>query len=229
MKKKLLISLVLSVFLLLITSHFQYLKAQNEDFGSWTGIEIRKKFSQRLSASFAEEFRWKENVTQLDNLFSEAGIDYKLSKYLKISANYRFNQKQKRDQSFDTGHRLSSDFRFQNKIKAIIFNYRMRVQSQVNDYYSSETGKFPDYNLRHKFSLQWDLDNRISPFAATELFYPINQIRNNKLSRLRLITGIDYEINKESSMSINYLIQKETFVKNPLTEHVIQLNYQFSF
>ena len=228
MKRILLITLVLSTSLLLITSHFTYLKAQNQDFGSWTGIEINKKLSQRLSVSFTEELRLKENITQLNSFFSEAGVGYKFSQYLKVAANYRFNQKQRIDQSLGTRHRFNVDFAFQNKINAFVVSYRMRVQSQLNDYYSSETGKVPNYNLRHKFSLEWDLDNRISPLAAAELFYPINQM-DNKLQQVRLNAGIKYDINNDNRIIINYLVQKETYVNNPLTEHVIGLTYQLSF
>lgn len=214
-------------FLLFINIHS--LQAQQNDFGNWTGIKLSKKLTSNLTASFEEEIRFRENLSQLNNFYSEAGIGYNINNAFKISTDYRFNQKQRIDHSFSKRHRLNIALGFKQKIKAIEFNYKIKGQSEISDYYSSETGKITENILRHKFALNYDFTNRISPTVATELFYPINPISKNRCNKVRFIAGVEYAINEVNQIEINYLVDKERLTNNPQTNYIIQLGYRFKF
>lgn len=222
------INIYLVIFIIFI-SKINSLQAQENDFGSWTGIKLSKKLTSNLTASFEEEIRFKENLSQLDNFYSEAGVAYKINNALKISTDYRFNQKQRSDHSLSKRHRINLALAFEQKIKAIELNYRIKGQSEISDYYSSENGKLIENTLRHKFSLNYDFNKRMSPTVATELFYPINVVSKNVCKKVRFIAGVKYEINKVNQIEINYLLDRERFTNNSRSDYVLQLGYHFQF
>ena len=56
--------------------------AQEKDFGLWTTVNLEKKFSKKFSGTLTQEFRFNENVSQLDNAFTNLSADYNFSKAL---------------------------------------------------------------------------------------------------------------------------------------------------
>ncbi len=54
--------------------------AQEQDFALWSGLQIRKDITQKLRASFEEEIRFNENITNINTFYSDIGISYKLNK-----------------------------------------------------------------------------------------------------------------------------------------------------
>lgn len=65
-------------------------RAQSDDFGIWTSIEVQKKIDKKWSVGVEAEMRTRDNVKTVDRWSGGLGVDYKITKDLKASAGYTF-------------------------------------------------------------------------------------------------------------------------------------------
>ncbi len=64
--------------------------AQSDDFGLDFSLEAQKKLNKQWSLSLEGEFRTRDNTKTVDRWSVGVGTDYKLTKWLKLSAGYTF-------------------------------------------------------------------------------------------------------------------------------------------
>ena len=69
------------LFLLLLLNTAIY--AQWDDAGMWNTFSIEKGITKKFSIALDEELRLRENFTQLNLLYTNLGVNYKLFKFLK--------------------------------------------------------------------------------------------------------------------------------------------------
>jgi long-subunit fatty acid transport protein len=205
------------------------LYAQVNDAGLWTSINIDKKISKKFSISLSEEIRFNENISEMGSIFTDAGINYKINKIIRISGNYRFINKRRIDDSYSQRHRYYFDFSIRTKFQYFTLMFRTRYQSQYKDIYSSPDGKVAENYIRNKLTIKYELDKKWSFYGSFEMFSPLRTYDKILFDNLRYNAGIEYSINKMHSIDLSYLIQKEYNVKNPWTDYVICVGYNFSF
>ncbi len=198
-----------------------------KDAGLWMTVSIDKKLTKRWSVGLDEEFRLFDNISRINLLYSNLGINYKVKSF-KFSFVYRFITKNEDDLYFSKTHRLYFDASYRYKINDWSFSYRLRTQGQVSEYYSSENGKKVESLLRHKFEINYQL-GKITPFIAAEFFYQLNNPTykegNNLFNRMRYNGGLNYEFNRVHSVGIYYLIQHDFNNKNNSNDYVIGVQY----
>jgi hypothetical protein len=225
------VSIVLVLFLLAAAlPSFAYEPIR--DLWQWNTFSIDKKINDRWSASFDEEVRLFHNISQLNLCYTNLGLSYKATKFLKISIVYRSIQKKQADGTFSFRHRLYTDWICKKKADQFIFSYRARFQAQVRDYYSSSDGQEWEKYWRSKFEVRYDGLKKIQPYVAAEFRY---QFRNNRLTeanymfnRGRYAIGFDYGINKKNTIGAYYLLQKEFNINAPEDDSVLGLSYSLS-
>ena len=221
---------ILFLFILLLSS--LCIKAQvTNDAGLWTTLSIEKEFTKKFSVSVDEEIRLKENFTQLNLLYTNLGLNYKFTKAFKVSLTYRMIEKYMPDDWLSFRHRLMLDISYKQKIKSFSLYYRSRFQSEVQQYYSTEFGKIPEWYWRHKFELKYNL-NKFSPYLGTELRYQFTNPRSVENDygwhRIRMFAGTDYKIDSRNTVGLYYLIQQEYDVKNPSNLYIVGLEYSLT-
>ncbi|MEI6748626.1 MAG: DUF2490 domain-containing protein [Bacteroidota bacterium] len=205
------------------------LRAQVNDAGLWTSISVETKVVKKVTAVFSQEFRLDEDVTELGTYFTEAGIGYKINKYIQVSANYRFLQKRQIDDSYSTRHRFYLDVKFQKKIKPFQFQFRTRFQDQYADIGRTPDGGIAEYYSRNKFSFKWDSDKRFTPSLSVELFSPLNYPRQYVFDDIRNSVGMEYALSKHHNLDLFYMIQKQLKTSNPLMDYIIGVGYLFQW
>ena len=62
----------------------------NDDFGVWTEISVKKELTQTLDLGFEGEIRTGNNSSTIDRLSGGIALSYKPSKYFKFGASYIF-------------------------------------------------------------------------------------------------------------------------------------------
>jgi hypothetical protein len=217
----------LYVFLALAAGFFFSLplNAQVNDAGLWTSVKLETKVVKDLTASIIQEFRFYENITELGAYYTEAGLEYKINKHFQIEANYRFTQKRKVENYYSIRHRFGIDLKYSKKIKPFELKYRIRFQNQYADIGRSEDGGVPEYYLRNKLSLQWDLKKAYTPYVSVELFSPLNYPRMYAFDNIRSMAGIEYAFTKHHKIDVYYMIHKEVNVSLPFTYYVVGIGY----
>jgi hypothetical protein len=224
----------LSVIFLFSTSSF-FVNAQDsytEDFGIWGTISLEKKLSDKFYAELDEELRTFDNASRIDQFFTNAGIQYRLNKNFRFGLTYRFINKSRDDMSYSKRHRILVDASYRKKVYNFTFIYRLRNQWQVQDYFSSDDGKYPETIMRHKVDVKYQVKN-FTPYIAAEFFLQLNDPRfheaDNSFTRQRFYSGMDYELNKRETLGAFFMIQRDLNVENLQREYVLGFEYSHSF
>lgn len=203
--------------------------AQVKDAGLWASIELEKKINQKIAFQLSENIRWNENITEIGTSFTEVGADYRLLKNLKFGVTYRFSQKKQVDDFYSLRHRYAFNASYKLKIKKININVRAQLQSRYKNIHTDENGKIPNNYLRYKVTLKYNLERRYTPFISTECWNQLNNIKGNQIDKIRYQIGVEYEINKFSSLTLSYIINQEINVNNPWTSYITNITYNYSF
>lgn len=208
--------------------------AQNyPDAGSWNTLNLEYGINQKLTGLFTEECRIKENFSRLNLLYTNLGIEYKVTKYFKAALVYRFIEKFQDDNSFSFRHRLMLDLTLKNKFGKLGLSYRQRLQAEERDMYSSDAGRINEWYSRNKFAVKYDLDKPYTPYASVELRYQLHNPRkiesDQTWHRVRYVFGVDYKLSDKNTFGVYYLIQKEWSVLAPQDQYIVGLEYTLSF
>lgn len=217
--------LALMVFL---TVFYSISVAQQSDLGLWTAISIEKNITKDLSYSVSEEIRFFNNIGSLGTVFTDAGLNYKFNKYFRASINYRFAMKLEPGM-ISNRSRYYLDLSARKKFGRVMAIDRIRLQSQFNDYFTSDNGRSPYYYLRNLLLFKLDLDKKYTPYLGGEVFYQLNNPEGNMIDNIRLRTGVNYDINKNNSIDLGFIFQKEINKRNPLTSYIPTVSYSYVF
>ena len=216
-------------FILLLLLLPAMVSGQVNDAGLWSSINLQKKLNGKFTVDLCQEFRFNENISELGSFFTEASLQYKINKRISVSAGYRFINKRELDDHYSKRHRALIDLNLKHKISKVTAAARIRFQSQFADYYSSETGKIPENYLRTKLTFKYDTGKRITPSIGGETFVNLNRAEGMLLDTYRLSAGLEYEINKRTSVEVGYLLDKEIQVSEPWTSYITTVGFNYNF
>src|SRR5436190_2255094 len=109
------------------------------DLEGRTGIKINR-------ISINEINFLKDTAIILVNLFyTNIGIGYKYSNFLKVEVVYRSVEKHLITDFYSIRHRMMVDITFKKKFKEISLSYRQRFQAEVRNVHSSNDGGVPEW------------------------------------------------------------------------------------
>lgn len=223
--------IILFIFCSWLSPVFSQIK---QDAGMWATLTIQHAINKKINLVIDEEFRLKENYQRINLFYTNIGIDYKFNKFLKISPTYRTIQKKKLDGNYSYRHRLMLDVTLKKKIKKITLSERVRYQIEVQDFYTSKKGKFPEQYLRFKTDIKYDIGKKITPYYSIEFRYQIRNPRgdgpvyDNGFHRVRNVLGAEYEINKKNSINLYYLFQTEFNISTPESIYILGIGYSLT-
>jgi len=202
--------------------------AQVNDAQLWTKLSVSKTFSQSFQTQIDLSTRFGNNITDLNTFYLQLSGEYKLAKWLKLGANFRYAEKYDLEEMTHSRYRGGIYALLKKKFfKTLELQYRTMYQHQYTDIYTSEKGTIPTYYFRNKLNVSLDLDQKYSPYVSCEMYHKYTY-KFQDLSKLRYALGVNYEINNLHKIDLYYLIQKETNVSNPLSSYVIGLAYKLS-
>ncbi len=211
-------------------SYTRNVVAQQNDFGIWGSINVSHKITRNFSATVEEQFRFNRNASAVAQYFTDAGVEYSITKKLKVALCYRFTNSNKYTY-YSKRHRLYADLSYKIKFSPFQFLLRTRLQEQQQDIYSSEHGYIPSWYSRNKLTAKLDLNKKYSPYLGVEMFYVLSSPNDDGkyIDKWRYAAGIDYEFNRAHGIDLYYMIQQDSNVKDPVTDFVAGIGYSFSF
>jgi opacity protein-like surface antigen len=207
-------------------------KPTYDDAGSWNTLNLDYAISKKATLVFTQELRIKENYSRLNLLYSELGVDYSIHKLIKTSLVYRFTQKYLDENWFGYRHRFTWDLNFKYKFSRITLGYRNRIQTEYRNLKSSDVGTVPEWYLRCRGSISYQLNKKLSPYFNTEFRYQLRDARNieseHTWHRVRYQAGLDYKVNNFSKLGIYYLVQREFNSNTIENQYITGLEYSVS-
>jgi len=229
-------------------------RAQSDEFGTWTSVSLDKKLSKQFSLGTELELRTGNNLKNIDRWSAGISVDYRLAKWLKASAGYTYlydyhpeaytyqddGDLNKRTMTyFGSRHRLSvsltasKDFgklnvslreRWQYTYRPEQENMRMDYQHADLGYSYSVRGKATNI-WRNKLQLKYRTTGLLQPYLYGETY-----VSGTGFDKLRLSLGTDLKLSKRSSLNVGYVYQKVyDNVDEEGNKHVLSIGYKYKF
>lgn len=199
------------------------------DAGLWTNLNFEKGLSSKFTFLAAEGLRFRENLSQLNLIYTDLGVEYKITKNLGTTLVYRASQKLEPEGFFSFRHRIQWDVTIKKKVRRLGFSYRHRLQANVRNVYSSETGYLPRWFSRNKFQVKYELNKYFVPYCSVELRqrlkFPQNPELNYTFYRNRYQAGVDYNLSSSGAIGLYYFLQDEFNIKYPNRLYIVGIEY----
>ncbi len=214
--------------LLAISLTFNCLLAQNNfnDARLWLYIKADKNITSKLNLEITVQNRLTENFQQYNTFAAGTGLSYKLTKHFRLLGNCVYNKRRKLDGFYAPSVQIQFGFNFRYKIKSFKFVYRNLLQ--INQRFNSE--KANKLINRNKLTINYELNQRIELYTASEIHLPIISDNTPIISRYRCFVGGIYNLSKKSSFDVYFLFQRPNTYKNQIQNHFIYgITYSRSF
>jgi hypothetical protein len=217
------------VVLLFLSLTSSPVSAQVNDAGLWMSLNLEKKINPVFSATFSQEVRLYENISEVGTIFSDLGLQYKSGKHFKFAAAYRYSKKRRIDDTYDTRSGQYFDIAYRQDVKSFNLNLRMRYQLKNAELLSSAEGSSAANLLVPKVTIKYDPDGKYKPYVFAEPYYWLDVPSDKMLEQLRFCGGVEYTFNRMHAVDLHYIFQKEYTSNQPYNDYVIGIDYSFTF
>jgi hypothetical protein len=218
---------------LLCLISFRQLAAQEtkvvRDLQLWTGAAVEKTFGKDWTLSLGEEIRFKQNISEINNYFTEAGLRYRISKNFALEGGYRYTRDRKSDNSYQALTRYNADLRYKGSMDFITIYYRLRYQKEVEGFnlFGQDTG-YEKY-VRNRIRVMYNDFHRIGPYVSAEVFQLFKFGRMGEFQYIRVLAGLKWEPGKAGAFGFAYGFNREFTQVEPAMIYQFKVNYTYEF
>ena len=208
--------------------------AQNEvtDFGTNLGIDLSKKFGKKFEVGVGEEFRTKNNVSEVDRFMTGVDVSYApIRRYLKLGVGYVFIANwQEVEEYYNLRHRFFGQASTKYDLSRFTFGLRSRYQYTWLDESQKRHKWNPRCYWRNKLNVSYKVPKiALSPFVSGEIFYQTNYYKGNVIDAYRLEAGLKYDFDKRNSLEFAFRYDEDINIKAPTSKISVGLFYSYSF
>lgn len=216
------------VFVVLFCVYSGTMSAQEQDFSGWSRLAVKYDWSKKTRLTVEEEFRFKNNLSQLGQNHTEVGITHELWKRWEGGLFYRFIYQPDPDRYYSLGHRFWAQLEYRLVDRDIRVSVRNRTQATYENMFSSQNGLLPEWYNRYKISAEYQPKKADwVPGAGIELWHHLNPDGSPYIDKFRTSTGIEYRPGKHFRYELFYSFEQELNQNNPKTDHIVGINITF--
>jgi len=214
------------IIILIIASNLANAQKQ-EDLQLWANFGLSKEIKD-FEFTYEQELRLFQNISEVEMYFSDFGISYSLNKHVDFKTNYRIKKSHTDIDLYEYSHRFNYDIKLSEKKKRFKFSYKIRFQTQIDNFLYINKTDFFESKLRNKFKCSYNLRHtKIEPFGSMEFFNDANTYRL-EFSKIRLTAGVSYSKKKIGKISVFYRIEKQLQTDIPKNDYIIGTSYSFN-
>ena len=203
---------------------------QTKDFQLWSDIKLEVEVFKNISVEIEEEIRLTENISRIEDYFTDVGISYNFWDNFTFSGYYRFVRRNELDERISNIHRYYFDLKYDWKIKRGELSLRTRYQSRYKNINSDDTGYKPENHNRNKLRFSYDIyRSPLKPELWFEVYYQLNNPDGNKFDKIRFAPELVYLINNRIRANVYFMIEKEYNVKNPSTNYILGTGFLYKY
>ncbi len=217
--------LICFIFLLLFATE---LHGQQKDFGSWWEFEMSGRLKNNLKLSGELEQRFKENTLQFDRTLLTLAGEYNVLDYLNLAAGIRTIFITDPESRLHTRFRIHTDATGRYDFDRTKLSFRLRFQYGFEDIFF--IGYFSENNFvsRQRIKAAHDFfGTRLGIFGSLENWIRFDDRYGRPLYKIRLVAGTQYNLGRQSRISLRYIFENEFNSVNPLQIHVLALGYSY--
>ncbi len=212
---------------------------KEQDFGLWSGVDVRVPLTKKLDAGLEVQMRFKNNVTAIDNSFFSPYIKYDLHKHFGLGIDYRWSNEPKGGGMFgpDNFHRVTLDLEAKKLVELFAENTRLDASFRLRGTHETTNGDRNNDYLRMQLEFKYNIPGiKLEPELSGELFYHFNdqlsysfsEVQSRgRMNKFRVKLGLNYQLNKRQQLKLFYMIQ--SFTESPKTDFVLGVGYSYRF
>lgn len=223
---------LLTPLVCLLMFSFVYSQDDQKDLKSWTGINLKYKPNGKWAFNLEGQLRLKENISEVDNYFSELGATYTVFKGFKLGTALRYireNDNEGDVQGYENHFRYNIDASYKHKINDLSFKYRLRYQNKNELGVTPSEGDYAKQNLRFKTSLRYNIKHwKLDPELSGEIYNHFEKNETNGFSKYRIALKTEYKLKEMGTIGVFYMIEKELNEDYPETAHILGVKYTYT-
>ena len=221
--------LVLTVILYTLTPVAAQDTKVVKDLQLWTGAKIKKTFAKDWTVSLQEEIRLKQNVSEINNHFTEIGLRYRINKNFALEGDFRYTWDKKKDKSYEGISRYNFDLRYKGVIDFLTINYRLRYQKEAEGMKVFEMNAPYVKQLRHRLTVRMNSLKQIEPYVSGEIFQVFTPYLSPEFKYYRVQAGIRYEPGNFGEFKLAWGFNRELGSDQPAMIYMFKVNYIYEF
>lgn len=199
------------------------------DLQLWTGAAIEKKAGKDWTFSLEEQIRFKHNISEISNFFTETGVQYRINKNFALEGAYRYTRDRKSDGRYESRSRYHLDLRYTGRLDFITLSYRLRYQKEVEGFRLVDQ-KIPyEKYLRNRLKISYTEFKKIEPFLSGELFQLFRPEYYSELEYFRVLGGITFDARKFGSLRFAYGFNREINEIEAAMTYLFRVKYTYQF
>ena len=220
--RKIFLTLTLIAIPLLIYS-------KGDDFGIWTGVNVKHKIVKKLDAKVSGALRTFDNNSKIDQSYLEGGLEYDFNKYISVSGSYRLISKLEDNSEYYFRHKLFIDLKGTLPAGRFDLSLRARIQRTTKTYIEDEEDLISKYFGRLKLKAGYNTPSfPINPFISCEFFSPDLSDRGFGITKNRFAAGGELKLTKKTSLEAGYIFQRD--YKPHISDiHIFSIDYNIKF
>ncbi|MDD3037501.1 DUF2490 domain-containing protein [Bacteroides sp.] len=195
------------------------MRAQKDDFTTWTKLKINHKIDSRFSVLGGLELRTKDDISMIDRWGLAVGGEYKACSFLKMDVGYELHHRNLGELDWKFRHRYYMGATVNFRYQWLAVSLRERFQ-QTFDRGNSQS------RLRSRLKLAYAPSKGIvSPYFSVEIYQSLDDAPFWRAARMRYRPGVEIDLAKRWSLDAFYCYQYES----PKGKHVIGVEVGYSF
>ncbi len=200
-----------------------------QDLQLWTGAAIEKTWAKTWTVTLQEEVRFKHNISEINNYFTELSLRYRINKNFALEAGYRYTRDKKSDNSFETLTRYNLDLRYRGQLNFLTIDYRLRYQKEVEDFNLLDQSVDYEKYVRNRIRVRYNDLKKIKPYVSAEVFQIFRPDYYPAMEYIRLVGGIKYEPGKMGSFDLGFGFNREFAEVAPAMIYQLKVRYTYKF
>ena len=198
------------------------------DLRLWTGAKIEKDFGKNWRLSLEEEIRFKENISEINNILTEAELRYRINKNFYLNAGFRYTSDRNDDGSYDGLARNHFSLQYRRRLEFITFEYRLKYQREVEAVKLFERDPPYEKVFRNRLGVRITRLDRVQPYASGEILQVFTPYLSSLHDYWRFVMGVRMQPGKIGEIKLGWGFNREFGVDQPAMIYMIRMNYTYS-
>jgi hypothetical protein len=199
------------------------------DFRAIGEVEVIKSVYKKWEISLGTKLLLEHNASRFGEFDLDAGISYKLLKFVSLGIGYRWSENRNKFNDFIIKNRLRGDIDLIAKIKRLKADYRISYQNIDDDYFQNNETATSKNILRNRLQLKYNIrKSQIFPFFYVEHYGQLGE-KGKYGIKLKSAIGTGYSINKKHEIKTYFRVDRELNKKNPYLYYSVGVGYSYIF
>jgi hypothetical protein len=190
----------------------------------WTELGVKYDVNKKLTLSYDHHIRFDQDISRLGSFMPEPGVSYRIKKWFRVGAGYRYEYERNNDDELVSRHRAYGWVRVRRDLGELRGEYRLQLQEQ----WRPDANPVNRHTVRNRGELSWQGFGAIVPGASVETHHILNEEGNTiHLGKVWLTAGVEWE-HDQIGVGAFYRLITGQYDDNEPPGHVIGFGVKYS-